>query len=193
MKKKSEVISRVVILHYVQQSHRVRDTHFFTDRSLNRQAVKMFFTNPSENKFNRKQFKPKIKSPWSLTSLLIYSIGFYLSALSPELRGPPTWSRVSPSLSITCLFFSGPVCFPAEQKVSLKGWVTFFLGCFIWTRMEMIRRTRTMPDETPITVPWVLVIWWKSPFDLFSAVGKGDERGKNKKHKIKKKYVQKEY
>lgn len=58
-----------------------------------------------------------------------------------------------------------------KKKVKHNGWVTFFLGCFIWTRMEIIRRTRTMPDETPMTVPWVFVIWWKSPLDRFSGGG----------------------
>ena len=58
---------------------------------------------------------------------------------------------------------------------------TFFLGCFIWTRMEMINRTKTTPEDTPITVPWVLVIWWNRPLDLFSM---GRRVGEEKKERI---------
>lgn len=48
-----------------------------------------------------------------------------------------------------------------------------------------------MPDETPMTVPWVLVIWWKSPLDRFSGGGKGVRRNEQRVGKINKQEMKK--
>lgn len=46
--------------------------------------------------------------------------------------------------------------------------ITFLRGCLTCTRMETMRSSRTTPVDTQITVPWVFVIWWKTPLFFFS-------------------------
>ncbi len=60
--------------------------------------------------------------------------------------------------------------------------VTFFLGCFICINTDMMRSSKTTPDATPITVLWVLLIWWKKPLDFFSV---RDDHKDQRKHKMK--------
>ena len=57
---------------------------------------------------------------------------------------------------------------PVLLKAVLHA-MTFFRGCFTCTKIEIMRRTKTIPDVMPIIVPWVLVICSNSPAFFFSA------------------------
>ncbi len=83
----------------------------------------------------------------------------------------------------SCVFLT-PVwgCYFSFYMVILTLIVTFFLGCFICINTDMMRSSKTTPDATPITVLWVLLIWWKKPLDFFSV---RDDHKDQRKHKMK--------